>query len=356
MSDTFRPIETGPGYVVTPGPAGFRPSTGLDFYDYQLQAVGMYQRLREQVSSYNAPMYDMTNGLPFKVTDVITQLLNSAGFPPSMLDIPDLPVRMYSTGGGFHEQIDALSELGETVLTLIDQYLNHYLYWDENAGAFGKWKLIAPTTAPYTNKAHFVFDSSSVAPSGVSVETYQGTYASASTPTTFVRRGSFKSWVKPPETNLVIVSCMGKTTPSNNMPHEWFQVFPNFKSADFGNGLVDTSSPDYLGRIVPMYVMLPQFASIVSKYNSTLKQWEHPALNFVGRRIYDVAAHAIKTCSFQAPLLLIPHEDDSSNRRPLRYYDPVLVDGEQFLIRNVNPTYSKDFIQMAMYECEAPRI
>lgn len=335
------------------------------FYVYNVQAVSMYQRLREQVNPYRAPLYQWGGdgastpdiGLPLKVTDVIRSILNNSGFPTSMSDIPDLETRFYTSGMGYHQDIAALSEIGDTILTFLEEYLAHFLVFDENAGTYGKWTLVAPTVAPYTNKASFVYTpdptSGAVGPGHARFTSIDQSVADG-LPIAFIKKNTLKSWVKPPETNLVIVSAYGKTTPSG-VPEAYFQVFPNYVSCDFGNGLVDATSPDYLGRLVPMYVMLPQLASIPLETDSS-GNYVHPALNMIGRRIYDVAAHAIKTVTFEAPMLLIEHEEGGTKKRLLRYYDPVLVNGEQFLIRNVNPTYTKDMHQYAIYECEAPRI
>lgn len=61
--------------------------------------------------------------------------------------------------------------------------------------------------------------------------------------------------------------------------------------------------------------------------------------------------------TFEAPLLFVTDESDvhQTKPRPLRWYDPVYVDDELFLVRSCNPTYSKDSVQMAVYELEAPR-
>jgi hypothetical protein len=273
-----------------------------------------------------------------------------------MIDIADLEARFFTTGNGIHQTIDALAEIGSTIITFLEEYLGHFLVFDENSGDNGKWKLIAPSVAPYTPKAEFVFSVDGIGPAHSRL-TAEPPSDIAGRRIAYIKKGTFKSWVKPPEANVIIASGAFKTTPTG-VPEYLYQVVPNYKSADFGNGLVDPTHPDYLGRIVPLYVMLPELASFPLKIDNG--DIQHVALNWIGRRIYDVAAHAIKTVTFEAPLVLIEHEENVGTPvtkfRPLRYYDPVLVDGETFLIRNVNPTYTKDFHQMAVYECEAPRI
>ena len=74
------------------------------------------------------------------------------------------------------------------------------------------------------------------------------------------------------------------------------------------------------------------------------------------RRIYDLVAHGIKKATFRAPLVLIQHPDDPTRVRPLRYYDLIYIDNTPWLIRSINPQYTKDKQQFAVYEVEAPRI
>ena len=78
-------------------------------------------------------------------------------------------------------------------------------------------------------------------------------------------------------------------------------------------------------------------------------------VSLICRRIYDMVAHGIKKATFKAPLLFIPHEDDATRMRQLRYYDLIYIDNTPWLIRSVNIQYTKDKLQFAMYEVEAPR-
>lgn len=328
------------------------------WHEYTVNGVGHYQRLRENVNLFNAPLLDYGTGLPHKLTDLIKAFINWAGYPDDEINIPDLPVRVWASVGGPMDNLDPLTDLGELTFGMLDKYLGHFLTRRHNAGDYGQWTLVEPPAAPYTNKAAFVTDPSYATPA-IPFKTLPHqylTYRQTTIPTAFIKKDSMTSWVKPPEGNLIIVSAASKTTlPDAGLSH-LFQVFPNFKSYDFGNGLVDTSSPDYLGRLVPLYVMVPELAGIAPDIDGDGNQ-TLPALNWIGRRIYDVAAHAIKFVSFEAPLVLIDEENPGrGEKRQLGYYDPVLVNGDQFLVRNCNPTYRKDHIQMAVYELEAPRV
>ena len=352
--------------------------TAITWYDYNVQAVGMYQRLGELVNPLNMPLYNLQTGQPFKLTDVIKLLLTGAGFlstdagisaAAAMQDIPDLDTVLFTKGGGYHEQIDILTELGKTTLTLIDEYLGHFLIFDENDGDYGKWRLIAPSVAPYTVMATFGGTPDTIAGKIIPTswrawqnETLTTGYANSGEviPGGFIKKNTLKSRVRRPAGNVIIASAAMKTTP-NGVDKLLFQVLPNFVSADFGNGLVDPTHPDYLGRIIPVYVMLPQLQSMVASRDDesssvTEGSYASAALNFLARRAYDIAVHAVKLVTFEAPLVLVEHENDPTKKRPLRYYDPILVEGELFLVRNVNISYRKDFHQMAVYECEAPRI
>jgi hypothetical protein len=106
----------------------------------------------------------------------------------------------------------------------------------------------------------------------------------------------------------------------------------------------DPTHPDYIGYEVPLLYIDPNLST-------------EAAVKWIARRLYDVMAHAIKGIRFTAPLLLVTDSSDTYQKRPrmLRYYDPVLVDGIQFLVRSCNPSYKKDGMQFATYELEAPR-
>jgi len=316
-----------------------------DWKHFEVSLTGCWQRLAENVSEVRQAFWDYELDLPYKVTDAVRDMLGWCGFDT---DIPDLEVRLFSQDTNSKAFMEPLTPLGDAIAKMVDEYLGHFLYFDANAGTYGKWKLIAPSVGPtYSNKAEFVYGSEASAGAPVmSLTSY-----SQSTPTAPIVKGSMYSWVKPPEANLIVVSTIGALT-SQGTPRRMTSVLVNPFSYDFLNtGGLDTNHPDYLGRVVKMFVMNPALAG-GAKSEEDIER----AVNWTARRIYDVAAHAIKMVTFQAPLVLIEHEDDSNKRRPLRYYDPVLVNGEQFLIRNVNPAYAKDHVQMAQYEVEAPRI
>lgn len=325
--------------------------------EFDAQFLGVWQRVAENVSQVRQAFFDYRLGIPLKVTDVLRAMLGWAGFPPEMIDIPDLDIRLWSQAENSRAFIEPLASLADAIQGLVTDYLPHFLIFDPNLGTYGKWRLIAPSLSPYTNRTAFV----STSPGALKAQMYIRSYPVAVTgggltyatgaPTLPIVKGTLRTWVRPPEANLIVVSTVGEISTSG-VPSRLTQVLVNPKSYNFGpTPTADPTHPDYLGRCVKLFVMNPAIIGGALSEAAAIR-----ALNWTARRVYDVAAHAIKMAEFQAPLKELVHEGDATRVRGLRYYDPVTIDGTQFLIRNVNPGYTKDGIQMAMFQCEAPRI
>lgn len=293
---------------------------------------------------------------PWKVTDLCRVLLQSAGFPLSMLDVPDSPIRFFPTPGSDERLIlEPMIRIGDFVVNTLKNYLGWFLIWDGNATGAGAplrgmLRARRPSTSPYTNLARF----QTAGASGKLVhrpESYGTTNYTGTNPLAFIRKGTFRTWVKPPEANMVIVMSLAGDLPGNDGKARLSNWAANAKSYNWGRNAdgsvyesADPSDPDYLGYMVPLIIMDPSLGS-------------QEAVDWHVRRYYDFTCHAIKMCSFEAPLLLVNDASDSYQvaPRPLRYYDPVLINGAQFLVRNCNPDYTKDDHQWAHFECEAPR-
>ncbi|HJP82900.1 MAG TPA: hypothetical protein VJ835_05280 [Fimbriimonadaceae bacterium] len=337
---------------------GHGTATGLwpdrNWKSYDLTFMGVWKRLSEALSSIrfdwhgpdpNAPVGVDGVQPPWKATDAIRTMFKWAGFPDSMLNIPDLDIRLYpSTTNDLF--IEPLANLCDYVVRIAKDYLAMWITYDPNAGTYGKWTLVATPTPPYTNVAAFV----DAGPSNKLAHTL-GSYET-DPPTAFIQKGTLKTSTRPLEANRLVITGTGILAGTPPDLALLTQVAYNFKSCNF-LGLPDThpwypdpEHPDYIGYDVPLYVIDP-----------TLQTPE--AVNLVTRRVFDVACLSTRVMSFIAPLLLIDHEDEEGKKRPLRFYDPVTVtrfgEQSQWLVRNVNPTYSKDSMQMAIYELEAPR-
>lgn len=326
---------------------------------YTVSAFGEWQRLSEQLSQVRWSWWQdpaAPEGVPYKVTDIIRTVLNWCGYLPEDVDVPDLGIRLFTTNQE-DQHVEPLTNLGEYVVRIARDYLGYFLIFDGNAGTRGKWRLRPPTVGPYTPLAKF-----QTAGAGVGkFQHYLPSYPQ-SPPTGFIVKGSLETWKKKPEANVVIVSGVGYGYESSKVAEAiqggsnsakgglalLTQIAVNRVSFNFGSTVTaDPNHPDYLGYFKPLVVLDP-----------LLQKQE--AVNWFCQRYYDISAHGIVMARFEAPLLLINDPNDAElaggKVRPLRYYDAIQINGADWLIRNVNPYYSKDDYQMATYECEAPRI
>ena len=345
--------------------------------DYECSFVGMWMRLHKSLTLFRLNLQDQDPNAPvdpsiavrppFKVTDICRALLGYAGFTPAQIDVPDSPIRFYPGGSenGNSLMIDPLSNVAEAVLKFAKEYLGWFLIWDANAGsAGGMWRLRppVPVQGPYVNLATFTLDAPAAGKLMTVSESYNGNTLGkvwwGTNPKVFIQKGTMHTYVKPPEGNAVCVTATGRYLPDDGQ-FTLTNWVCNPKSYDFfadgsGNPIVtsDPASPDYLGHFAPIIIV--NLGGIGGADGQRI-------VDIICRRTYDVSCHGIKMLSFVAPLALIVDSADAYqvNPRPLRYYDPVgVTEGgitTQWLIRNVNPAYRKDSVQMAYYELEAPR-
>lgn len=337
------------GHGVEEGQFPDRDRKGFD-----LSFMGVWKRLSEALSTvrfdWHGPDPDAApdaDGIqpPFKATYAIRTMFGWAGFDASMLNIPDLPTRLYpSTTNDLF--IEPLANLADYIFRIARDYLAMWITFDPNASTYGKWTLLGTPTAPYTNVAAFVTEG----PDGKLAHVLDG--YPTDPPTAFIAKGTFHSHTRPLEANRLVVTGTGILAGSPPELEKLTQVFYNLNSFNAFNldpdhpAYPDPEHPDYCTYDKPLYVVDPSLQT-------------EEAVNLVGRRIFDVACLSTRIASFMAPLLLIDHETEVGKKRPLRFYDPVTITmfGEttQWLVRNVNPAYTKDSMQMATYELEAPR-
>lgn len=349
-------------------PQGVRKGRGASGYgsklsSYSLNAVGMWQRLAEALSTvrYNWNDTDpLTVGTgaerPWKVTDAVRTMLGWE-FPSSMIDVPDLPLRFWSNPAN-DTFIEPLANIGDIVLNYVRQWLGMRLVFDENAGPYGMWRVRYANRAPYNNVCHFVTDSAS-AGSG-KLQMMLGAYGVDGTdgkPIIPVQAGTLTRWKRRLEFNKLVVTTTGLIAGDDGTRGKAVQVFYNYKSYNFADlpdgdpNLPDPSHPDYCTRVIPAYIVDPTIGG--SNSGDPL----YNVVNWVGRRAMAIAGNTKTGLKFRAALPLVTETDDALSvtpRIPL-YYDGCTVDGEQFLIRTCNPRYTKDKVQMADWELEAPR-
>jgi len=359
------------GYIVEARGAKRGTDRGQDYpspewHDYRLRLAGESARLQRASSwqGFNFSEDPESEGKPYKITAVIDWLLRQAGYGSSQIDVPDIPLRLPYQGQLI---LDWRTDIVEKVQDLARNYLGHYLLFDPNAGTDNKgmWRLRPYPRPPYNNLAEFLFD----VPGLAVLPHIPGAYpeGSATSPLgnlqaiikTFVRYGTLERFVIPPEGNMVEVYGTtpvqpsfiqsGPSSKSGEVEKLVARAF-NFESAWFMDDqpiVPDPDSPDYLGFVSPITVLDTGLTS-------------QEAVNFVCRRTYDLACHGRRAMTFEAPLILVTDEDDSEQirPRPLRYGDPVLVEGTQYIVRSVQINYQAykggDGFQFARYELETP--
>lgn len=329
-------------------------------YAFDVTAMGEWRRLAEQLAPKRFSWYDQGAQAPYKITEVVRTLLGTSGYPASMIDVPDLPLRLFSQNAD-EWVLEPGSSMADVIVDLARDYLGAYMVFDPNAGADGMWRLLQQKTAPYNVLARFEQGH----PGDGIVVSADGAYGTDAETSplgnaqtvvkTFVRKGTLEQWVVPPEGNIVTVYgyAGGPNGAEAGQPEGAVlsQTLLNVRSYNFFNldpahaNYPDGSHADYLGRIVPIKV-----------YDPSLQGCE--AVNWVCKRVYQAACFAQKYLSFEAPLILVTDADDAeqTNPRPLRFYDaveawnPVTEVYDTYVVASCNPTYTKDRHQMAHYE------
>lgn len=358
---TVTPI---PGQKV-PASGGFGgteafPSATSHFLD--IPTLGKWRRLQEFSFPLVAQCFQYGNGGRWTVTDFVTHVLLWAGFTPSEMDIPSSPIELYGKGGSPYFAFETFANGLSVIQTLLADFLGWFLVWDRNIGTAGKWRAlpqVRKTTAGFTNVAAFIStgppqnDGSSRLVHNINSYPLASTLGdgltyTATAPTIFINKGTLAKKIIPPEGNFLYASCIaqGSTTGVGQL---LTVTIPNRLSYNF-DPAVPTADPthrDYMGRCIPIYYIVP---SLVGSSGDDAGY----ALSRIARRIFDFACHAIEQQTFEAPFVALNNEYDNTNKRIFRHYDPVSVDGVQYLVRNCNPHYTKDVAQMAMYELEKP--
>lgn len=325
---------------------------------YDVTALGKYRRLQEQLMPKRWPWFDQVAKAGYKVTDAIKLVLKASGEPDSRIDVPDLPLRLFS-----ENEDDLVAQPGTNLFDIVtgfaQDYLGAYVVYDPNAGTDGMWRLLQAKEYPYNTLARFETEHPG------NGKTYaDGAYADASATSplgntqtikrTFVRRRTLEQYVEPPEGNVVVVFGGAGGDAAQGQGQAGFSVLTqtlvNTGSYNFA-GLAssdpdypDTEGPDYLGRIVPIEVFDPSLST-------------QEAVNWVCTRVFRAACFAHKYVSFEAPLVLVTDADDAEQRnpRPLRFYDavevwdPVLAQYVQYIVASCDPVYVRDRVQMARY-------
>lgn len=318
----------------------------------RIQCTGMWQRLTEALMPVRwnfaiGPDSTQTNVVPSKVTDAIRQLFYFAGYDDSQLSIPDLDIRLYPTGDGDGLVIEPQSSIQELIVRWCKDYLGGYINPEPNAGVYGKWLVLQQLTEPYA----FLTSFTPTAPAAGKILNNLNSYGNVIVDGQSMQQAPmFKrtKWTpKPPEANYVIsygAQENGGGDSSGLLSVLAFNT-DSFKFSGFPDAPnPDPDSIDWLARPRPIWQYLPTYAQ------SDASDWFSP-LMFATRRTYDVSCHGRLRKTFIAPLVIV-QDPGHEYWRPLRFYDPVYVEGFPCLIRSVLPMWVKDDHQLAAYTVE----
>ena len=351
------------GYVVEP--TASKPVKGSDSWAsgrtfWTMTSAGMWDRLRSALSPVRFDWGGIDEEADpgpdgqkpsYKATDAVVGMLQWAGFPNSMINIPDLPLRLFfSNGTDFY--VEPLANLEEMIQRIVRKYLGMRLVFCENSGTYGQWRLFAPTLPPYTPLLHFTEDR---VPAGRAVHVPASYGLIGGRPVLPVKAGSQTFSQKKLEGNRIIVTASGYIGGSGGEAGRMTAMWHNFKSFNF-LGLApshphypDPDHPDWCPHILEVVYVDPALFD-----TSSDGKWVRWAL----RRIASIAGHTVRTRSFEAPLALIDDPSDpvlAGKVRMPRYYDACTYNGQPFLIQSCDPFINKDGHQYARYTIEAPR-
>lgn len=325
---------------------------------YVGQACGMWSRLEESRIGFSVNVsVDPSDpqGRPYKATDIVRAAFGWAGYSDSEIDVPDLDVRMYAALNDDALIYDAATSVMQVLADIVYQHLGGYIIYDPNAGATGMWRMMLNKRAPYTPLWQFLTVNPHVAGKD---PLFPGALGAQVSPIlTYHGKPSLRTRTIRPRANFVLVSTTTDVTPTfdgRNQTQNWManpKSFDCFADAQ-GHAIhsADPTSPDYIGHIVPIYIVNTSLAGADAATSAN-------AVNVTLRRAYETHCFAKQMAWFVAPLALVTDTSDThqTQPRPLRYYDPVLIDSDVWLVRSCNPDYERDGFQYALYECEKPR-
>jgi hypothetical protein len=362
----FSPKRTRRGVKGTSGgtnaPMGMQGSARAypspEWSGYAVSCKGVWERLTattlRRVVSFEEFIHDTTapastdgSVTAWKVTSVIKRLLQVAGFPTSMIRIPDLPIRLNPGVGTFQSDavLDNSTSIAAKVVELARTYLGRWLAFDANDGTQGKWILIAPPPAGAISPVfRFVRDVPAGTAGSLTLPHALHAYPTGTAPT-FERSDSY---ILSPEKNHIAVynafnaAQAGTNLIGNHLYNVLSYPVPGSSVAP------DPDSPHYLGHEEMLTIADP---ALWAGGRPLAYQETQATVNYVLLRAFMATCLARRVQPIHAPLVFIQDAVHGSYR-PLRFYDPVYLDGVLWYVRSVNIAYEYDRIQMADYELE----
>lgn len=352
------------------------PQTYPISWDYDVRAVGMWQRLLEArdttlFSFVQSP--DEANGVPYKVSTILTTILKRCGFSGELVQIAENPIRLWptlSTSANAYV-VKPLADLAQALSYYARDYLGAALIWDPNYGDDGAWTLVYPPRAPYTNVAYFTTATPSVSNTIFSLNSYldvemvDGDIASGGLEPDGVTVKNIahleatvkqipvvelRATAKRPICNRLTITGVGLL--NSWPPKQLVTTFVNPNSYKFrGDSVAEAGENnfDWLGREVPFWYLDPTLCT-------------EAAIAAVGARLYEILCFGYKLFKVHSPLQFIDRDYGGSvgvRKSLLRFGDPVvLYDGEnewQCIVRSVSIDIRKDSMQMMNVELQQVR-
>jgi hypothetical protein len=334
-----------------------KPYGGKDYYEYDLTILSEGRRLMRKRCPSRFQFVEKGTGKPYKVTDAIRILLNAAGYPDSMLDIPELPIRLWAEGTGENSSllVNVETPIYDLVMEWVVDILGAFLIWDASAGSQGMWRILQRKSPPYQHLLRFDMRQQIDGHTFHALGSYGGRTEGSGQEIQYLpvwREPRMRCDYEAPEANLVAVygySSEGSVSP--NTGQRYSRVLFNPRSYNAG-GLSpsDSNYPDIYGP-----EMIGEEVSIV-KHDRTLQS--QSAVDWVARRIFDYTCIGRQSWTFVSALPFVMDVLDPLQERLRipRFYDPVeFVDQKgvvhQCVIAACNPGWGvgQDRYQRAVY-------
>lgn len=295
-----------------------------DWRDFSVKLVGQWSRLVEAMASQlynfaedpNAAVDPDTRAVPpWRVVDAMRVLFNDAGIPDDELDLPNSSMRFWLPSTSNAEEW--LVQAGQPILPIIEKLARDYLLGvivrDRNAGPRGMWRHIRRPVPPFSN---FLWHFRLERPAGSAgrMQSHAGAWGAGSS---WIQKGTFESWPEAPLANVIVVRGV-RPGPVK----DWLITSPATNQDSIDNPL----SVHYLGREI----------RYVRKVDPGITSKKH--CDWMAALLFDELAFRRMWASWVAPLPLVIDPNDSKQLypRPLRVYDRVLLEGNPFLLTNVD--------------------
>lgn len=357
------------GYVVRSGPYSYvKGDDGKGSASYpkngslrgQVMLSGEWERASRHICNTQVSLTDPDErSLPMLVTSALDLCFRRMGYPSEMVELPTSTLRLFGEGGG-QVAIEGGTRWSDTVENLTRTYFSGFWTFDANAGSRGVWRLIKKKIAPYTPLMRFYQSHPGSGKLAHVLGAYATTTSGSQTVVPNYINGNLDWWWEPPEGNQVVV--LGSTGgASTRTRFNLSQTLFNPASANFFN-LASShdfypvpTSPNFLGEVVPIYV----YHHIVANADP---DGAMNFINWIARRVFDVACFARKYMTFTAPYRTVLEASDTlaARPRPLRAGDIVEVETfaggtfEKWIVVRCSPDYRDDNNQMARYELVRP--